>query len=57
MNSSIVILAVVIAILASRKRKLIPVSARRALAVLAVVLMMHVAVIGGLMAFYQLRHS
>jgi hypothetical protein len=56
MNSSIILLAVVLVILASRKRKLMPVTVLRILALFAAILIVHVAVIGGLMAFYQIRH-
>ena len=57
MSSSLVVLAVVIALLASRKRKLLPVTGRRFLAVFAAILILHVMVISGLMFFYHFSHS
>jgi hypothetical protein len=58
MNSSIVILLVVIAILLkARQRSAPPISAGRFWAVFAAVLMMHAVVIGGLMAYAHFKHS
>jgi hypothetical protein len=56
MNSGIIVLLAVIAVLAARRRTGPPISWPRFYAVFAVVLLMHVTVIGGLMALHHWKH-
>jgi hypothetical protein len=56
MNSGIIVLLVVIAVLAARRRTGSPISGPRFLAIFAVILLMHVTVIGGLMALHYWKY-
>jgi hypothetical protein len=58
MNSSIVILLVVVALLLrNRSRNGLPICAARIWVAFAAVFMMHAVVIGGLIAYNHLKHS
>jgi hypothetical protein len=58
MNTGIIaLLLVVVASIAARRRTGTQVSGLRFFAVFAIILLMHVTVIGGLMALYHWKHS
>ena len=57
MNSVVILLLVIAILLAARRRKVSPISGPRLFAVFAVILLMHVTVIGGLMALNYWKHS
>jgi hypothetical protein len=57
MNSGIIALLVVVAVLAARRRTVPPISGPRFYAIFALIVLMHVTVIGGLMALQYWKHN